>query len=277
VAADLSGDAVVTWRQYDGVTERILARTISSAGVLGAAPLTISRAGQNAVDPQVAMNDVGDAALTWSRFDGTNWRVQARVLSPAGVLSSVRTLSRTGQDAYEPQVAIDVNGNATVTWFRSDGTNYRVQARALSAAGVRSSVRTLSDAGASAFAPQMDVDAAGNVVFAWQRHDGFNYRVQTRTVSAAGVRGAVLTLSDANQSASSPQLAVEPGGDTIVTWHRPDGLNTEFRRARFRRRACSARSQHSQTPARTRPIPRLESTRPGPPSSPGGISTAPTT
>jgi hypothetical protein len=38
------------------------------------------------------------------------------------ILSPPQTLSGAGQNASEPQVAVDPNGNAVATWGRSDGT-----------------------------------------------------------------------------------------------------------------------------------------------------------
>jgi hypothetical protein len=56
-------------------------------------------------------------------------------------------LSASGQDASSPQVAVDGEGNAVFTWLRFDGTNFRVQAQARSAAGTLSAVQNISPAG----------------------------------------------------------------------------------------------------------------------------------
>ena len=181
VAVDAAGNAVFVWEQ-SGVIQM---RTLSAAGVLGATT-AISDAAQDAFRPQVAMNAAGTAALTWDRSDGAVFRIQARSLSPAGVLSGVRTLSAGGQSAFYPKAAVDVAGDATFTWYRFDGTNARVQARSVSVAGVVSGVRTLSAAGQSAQFPEVGVDANGNALVTWHRSDGVNLRVQSRTVSRQG-------------------------------------------------------------------------------------------
>ena len=103
-------------------------------------------------------------------------------------------LSAAGQDAA-PQVAVDADGDAVFTWLRSDGTDYRIQARARSAAGTLSAVQTLSAAGQDASSPQVAVDADGDAVFTWLRFDGTNDRIQARARSAAGTLSAVQTLS----------------------------------------------------------------------------------
>ena len=56
-------------------------------------------------------------------------------LSPAWL--APQDLSAAGQHAYDPQVAVDGQGNAIAVWQRSDGTNTIVQAAARAAGGVR--------------------------------------------------------------------------------------------------------------------------------------------
>jgi hypothetical protein len=182
------------------------------------APVTISAPGQDAPDPQVAVDRFGNAVFTWQQFNGNRHRIQARALSAAGVLSPIQTLSGSGQDAFVPQVAVDPQGDAVFTWRRFDGTNWRIQARARSAAGALGPVQTLSAAGQDAFGPEVGIDGAGNAVFTWQRFDGSHRRIQARVRSAAGVLGPIQTLSAAGHGAQHPQIAVNRGGQAVVTW-----------------------------------------------------------
>jgi hypothetical protein len=225
VAVDFAGNAVFTWRRWDGANDRVYARTASAAGVVGPV-LTLSAGGQDAIQPRVAMDANGDAAFIWTRGVLGSRRVQARTLSPAGVLSGVSTLSAAGADAYPGDVAVDPVGNATFVWYRFNGTEYVIQTRALSAAGVLSVDQTISDPGEFAYGPEVAVDAAGNAAFVWYRSDGTNWLVQTRTLSAAGVPGAVNTLSAAGQDAVFPHIEVNAAGDAVVGWRRSDGTNT---------------------------------------------------
>jgi uncharacterized protein GlcG (DUF336 family) len=247
VAVDDDGDAVFVWERVDASGDlRIQARARSAAGSLSPVQ-TLSDAGQDASLPQVAVDADGDAVFAWRRYDGTSdcggvgcFRIQARARSAAGTLSAVQTLSTSGRNADSPQVAVDPTGDAVVTWSRYDGTNVRIQARARSAAGALSFVQTLSPSGQNAFNPQVAVDTDGDAVFTWERYDGANTRVQTRTRSAASAfLSPVQTLSDAGQSAVSPQVAVDDDGDAVFTWRRFDGSGT-FCCSRAQARARSA-------------------------------------
>jgi hypothetical protein len=227
VAVDADGDAVFTWRRFDGANARIQARARSATGTLSAVQ-NVSDAGQNASQPAVAVDPGGDAVLAWRRFDGANNRVQARARSAAGTLSAVKTLSSSGRDADSPEVAVDTDGDAVFTWTRFDGANERVQARARSTAGTLSAVQNLSDPGRSAFTPQVAVDSGGDAVFTWRRFDGANERAQARARSATGTLSAVQTLSDPGRAAFFPQVAVDTDGDAVFAWARSDGFDSRI-------------------------------------------------
>ncbi|MDQ3990775.1 MAG: hypothetical protein M3245_00490, partial [Actinomycetota bacterium] len=196
----------------------VIAFTATILGVLPAAdvgattPETLSAAGQNADQPQVAVDADGDAVVVWRRFDGTNLRIQARRRSKTGALSPVQTLSAAGQSAYDPQVAVDADGHAVIVWLLFNGANYRVQARRRSATGVLSPLQTLSDAGQDAYEPQVAVDPDGHAVVVWRHLDGTNYRIQARRRSAGGALSPVQTLSVAGRNSLSPQVAVDQDG-----------------------------------------------------------------
>jgi hypothetical protein len=189
------------------------------AGAEWSAPVDLSAGGQFTYTPQVAVDGEGDAVFTWAR--GSHARIQARARSATGTLSAVKTLTPSGQDAGVPQVAVDPGGDAVLTWALHDGTSSRVQAQARSAAGTWSTVQDLSDPG-DAGSPQVAIDADGDAIFIWQRSDGTDVRIQSRTRSAAGTWSAVKTLSENGRSANAPQVAVDPSGDTVVTWERVD-------------------------------------------------------
>jgi hypothetical protein len=231
VGVDAAGNTVIAWLAGDGVTDRIQARTLSPAGVLGPV-LEVSTPGRNTWAPQLAVAPTGATVLTWTEFDGTNERIYASTLSAAGVLGAPVSISAAGQDGHYPRAAIDAAGDARLVWVRFDGTDDRIQTRSLSAAGVRGAVTTLSDPGGSATFPQLSIDPAGNTFFAWQRFDGTEDRAQFSTLSAAGVFGAPVTVSNPGEPASDTQIAADAAGTAVVSYERSDGTNARVRARR---------------------------------------------
>ena len=282
IAISANGLTIIAWERSDGADVRIEARTRSNGGVLSAVQ-TISPAGQDATEPDVAIAPNGDAVIAWERSDGTDVRVQTRARSAAGVLSAVQTLSPAGADAirsrveidadgdavyawqrpgpggtqivqgrvrrntgvltsvqglsptsaisYSPDLAVTPGGDAVFTWARFETVTFQqqIQTRARSAAGVFSPIQTISPTGASASRPHVGVSpATGDAVYVWEGFDGSHLRATTRTRSAAGVLSAVQPISAAGQNAVAPEVAVDPNGNAVYAWERSDGTNTRI-------------------------------------------------
>jgi hypothetical protein len=240
VAVDIDGDAVLTWSRLDGSGFSLVqARARSAAGALTSVQ-TLSAGGQNAFNPHVAVDDGGNAVFVWRRFDGINWRIQARARSAAGGLSAVQNLTPAGVNGEEPRVAVDADGDAVFAWLQPMSGRRAVVTRSRSTAGVLTPIQTVSDVGQLALDPQVGVDAGGNAVFTWRWSNGINFLVQTRARSAGGVLSAVQILSSTGQNGFEPQVAVDVDGDAVFTWRRSDG--TTFRAQARRRSAAGALS-----------------------------------
>jgi DNA-binding beta-propeller fold protein YncE len=197
-AVDPNGNAVFVWELAGGEPERIQARARSAAGTLSGAP-KLSAPGLDAFNPQLGVDQGGNAVFVWEQYDGTTdcphypgcLRVQARARSMAGTLSTVQTLSDPGKNARTPQVAVDHDGNAVAVWQRPDETTdcpsapsewrpscLRIQARVRSAAGTLGAINILSDPGRDAFEAQVALDQSGNAAAVWRRFGGANWRIQ---------------------------------------------------------------------------------------------------
>ncbi len=182
VAVDPSGNVIAVWTRSDGTNFRIQYSTRTANGDWTAAS-TISDPGQSASNPDVAIDNSGNALVAWSRTDGTNIRIQAAYRPFGGAFTASATISDAGFDATKPAIDFDNSGKALLTWQRFDGAKLRVQAttRTAGTGGVFANETTLSPSGQDGFNPQADagpnVDANG--VIAWTRSDGVNLRVQS--------------------------------------------------------------------------------------------------
>ncbi|HEY8501338.1 MAG TPA: glycosyl hydrolase, partial [Solirubrobacterales bacterium] len=226
VAIAPDGTATVVWSRFDGNDSIVQARRVGPDGTPATTTANLSAVGESAVEPELAVGAEGSATVVWSRFDGANWIVQERRLSPAGALEgSVQSLSAAGRSAVEPQLAVKPGGAAaTVVWSRFDGTGFVVQARLLNALGaIASAPLNLSAAGADAAEPAVDVAPSGTATVLWSRFDGANFVVQGRDVGAAGTLGATEALSLPGRGASTPAVAWGEDGTLATVWRRFDG------------------------------------------------------
>jgi hypothetical protein len=231
VGVDQYGNAVAVWTQKDvSGNNRIAAayRPSGLTGLFGAVQQYVSAAGQNASEPQIAVDPAGNAVAVWSRFDGTMLRIQA-AYRPAGAASTfgaAQDLSDTLGEAFSPQVGISDSGEAVAIWTRKDGTNYRVQTAVRPAGGASTfgAATTLSASLQDAFEPAIGVAPDGSAVAAWYRSDGLHLRIQASTRPAAGSFGAVQTVSPITEDTFTPQVAVENGGVATLVWYGSDGI-----------------------------------------------------
>jgi hypothetical protein len=226
IAVDAAGNAVAIWGGSDG-TNSIVQSSIRPAGGSWQPVQDLSLAGQGAFGPQVAMNAAGTAVAVWTRSNGTNLIVQARVRLAGGAWQPAEDLSALGQSATTPQVALSAAGDVVAVWNRSNGTNGIIQAAVRPAGGSwQLPALDLSASGQSAMDPQVALDAAGNAVAVWQRPNGANSIVQAaaRPVSGSWQLPA-LDLSAPGQSASNPHVGLDGAGNAVAVWRRSNGMH----------------------------------------------------
>jgi hypothetical protein len=257
VAVDPNANAVFVWQRYDDTTNcpsdlpgapgqgclRIQTRARSAAGTLSPVQ-TLSAEGMDALDPHVAIDENGNAVFVWQRYDGTTdcggrpcLRIEARARLSSGALKAVQTLS--GQEASDPEIGMDPNGNAVFVWKRFERTatcgEYvgceRIQTRVRSAAGALSAIQNVHpNVGAFGYggSPVVAVDRSGNAVFAWlyEASQGgcgeYNEypcpQVQTRVRSSAGTLSPIQGLSLLYADAGGADVAVDPNGNAVYDW-----------------------------------------------------------
>jgi hypothetical protein len=247
VGMDGSGNAVAVWHRSDNLYWRTQDRGLSAGGGLSAAQ-DLSAAGQDAWaytqtytsgPAQLAVDPKGAAEIVWARYDGANWRIQARHRSASGSLGPVKTLSTSGQNASQPQVAMDPHGDALVVWTEQGGA---VQSAFRSSAGTWGPVKTLSNATQYGDEPQVAMDGNGNAMVTWEQFDGSVFTVKVVRRSASGTWGQVKTPSPSNSD--NPALAMNSSGDAVLVWAWYDGAHTHVQ---VRSRSTSGQWSTTQT------------------------------
>jgi hypothetical protein len=226
VAVASDGAALVAWSRFDGSNSIVQARSISPEGSPQGPAASLSAAGVNSVEPQLALAPDGSAAVVWSRTDGSGTVIQYHRLAADGSpLGATLDISAAGRSA-EPQVAVAGDGSATAVWNRFDGSSFVIQARRISSAGSPQGTVTLSAAGRDAASPQVAIAEGGGADVVWSRFDGTAWVVQERHLDAGGAAaGSAQSLSAAGRSAGAPQIATGPYGETARVWTRFDGAD----------------------------------------------------
>jgi len=231
VAMDDNGNAVIVWRQFDGSNFQIFKSEYRSGTWTHPASLSdnISPDGQDAYDPQVAMDDNGNAIIVWSQSDGSNYQIfksEYRSGTWTHPASLTDNISPDGQDASSPQVAMDDNGNAVIVWSQYDGSiNYQIF-KSEYRSGAWTHPASLSDNispdGQSAFNPQVAMDDNENVVIVWRQSDGNDisqiFKSEYRSGSWTHPASLSDNISPDGQDARYPQVAMDDNGNAVIVW-----------------------------------------------------------
>jgi hypothetical protein len=130
VAINDNGDAIIMWEQDDDTGYSQIWLSEWRNGIDWSTPFTISPSGADVHEPQLAMNNNGDAIITWHQFDDTgDGRIYMAEYRNQDGWSTPSVISPSGADGWYPQVAINDNGNAIITWQQSDGGDRKIYIR----------------------------------------------------------------------------------------------------------------------------------------------------
>jgi hypothetical protein len=197
-------------------------------------PIDISAAGQDAFEPQVAVDSSGNSLMVWTRYDGANTRIQAQMRASNGSFGPTETISVSGKNASEPQIAFDSSRNAIAVWSRANGANTLIEAAYRPVNGSFGAPQVLSSPGADS--PQISIDASGVALAVWERFDGTNFRIEAAIAQSAGNFGSAQPLSDPGQDALIPQVGAGANADShaAVVWERSDGSKLRIQSSRRR-------------------------------------------
>ena len=174
--------------------------------------------------PRLALDSAGDVVFAWRAFDGSHWILNACRL-PAGANLCTSAVTIPGGSTNQPQLGSDSSGNAVLAWAGFSGSTRASLARVWSTSGTLGPLLTLSAPGGAATQVALAVAPSGKTQFAWKRFDGSNDVIQTRALSSTGALGATTTISLGGENATSPQVAVDGGGQPFLAWTRYDGTN----------------------------------------------------
>lgn len=212
----------------------VLASTLGAPDAAHAAdPVqTLSAAGRNGWDADVGMDDSGRAVTAWSAFDGSFNRVQARRRTAAGGLGPIVTLSVAGNHGVNPRLAVAEDGDAIVAWMyqRPGVSEFRIQARRISASGALGSIQTLTPPDKFANLTSVDINAAGDAVIA------YFISGESAKVQVLKAVGATPPATPLGVDTFHPSAGIDADGDVVAAWVVSDGVE---KRVQVRRRTAS--------------------------------------
>jgi hypothetical protein len=235
VAVAPDSTAFVVWDRHNGTEQVVQARKLAVNGSLSATTYDLSASGENAIEPDVAALPGGKAAVTWTRFDDSNWVVQARHLTASGEPDgAVVDVSEPGGSALQPHLVGLSDSSASIVWKQLEDATFTVKERRWGQDGAVGDTHTLSAPGVDAHEPQVAVGVDGSETAVWALDNGTGKVVQARRIDSDGVVAAdTVDLSDAGASAGAPFVAAGGNSSVAVAWRRFDGTRDHVQLAAF--------------------------------------------
>ena len=182
----------------------------------------------NATKPYVALNRSGTEFLVWMQFDANRNNIWAIPYFPATGWGTRALVESSTQDAIDPRVAVDETGNAVAVWAQYDGTRYNILwNRFQGGSWLGANTLSTTDAGSSAV-PQIDVQANGNAMVVWQKHDGTGWNIWARYYVAGSGWNNSGVIDSASNDATGPAVAVDDGGNATAVWQQWNGTSSSF-------------------------------------------------
>ena len=215
ITMDSNGNAVAVWKQTDGAHFSIYSARYT-AGAWGT-PKMIDTGVGDSYNPQIAMDDHGNAVAVWMHFGlPTDNNIYVNRYS-AGAWGTPKAIKTGTGTAYEPQIAMDGNGNAVAVWQQFDGTHFRIYSNRYSA-GAWGKARLIETGAGKSSDPQIAMDSKGNAEVVWEQTDGSGQNCIFANRCSAGAWGTANVIETVNGDASIPQVAMNDNGKAVVVW-----------------------------------------------------------
>ncbi len=229
IAIDAAGGVVAIWELSGptAVAPRTIQAAVRSPGASSFGPAQpVSTAGDDAREPQLAMDPAGNAVVVWLIGNDV---VDAAARPVGGGFIGQDPLTPAMETAKAPAVAMDPAGNAVAVWT---DLNKRVRA-SMRRAGSSFAAATFPPLAPATVSPsqmfsvanaQVAMNSAGHAVAVWQRNIAAGeVEIHSATSVAGAAFGPVVVASGSGQLLSTPQVGLDAAGNTIAVWKRDHG------------------------------------------------------
>jgi hypothetical protein len=222
---DAQGNGVAAWSLLTSTASVVDAVTWNAAGTFGNV-VQLSSSSQGAFLPDLAVNEAGSAVVVWQAAapldNSSPYQVEASTRPAGGSWSAASAASPNVPQTWNPKVALDGAGNATVVWKQGTSGMSTIYAATQPAGGAWGSpvaIEAFNTLGQGSVA----ADSAGNVTASWVVSNNGVMSIHAATRPAGGAWGVPTTLgqcaSNSGGLCSTPPVeAARDGSITVVGW-----------------------------------------------------------
>ncbi len=232
LAVNPQGQAIAVWARFNGTHHVIQASTFTKIDHCDKpnrssewmATADLSPPGVDAIIPQVAIDNEGNAIAVWIAKIGDAAIVQSATLSKGATNWTLTgNLSPVDQTSYDAQIAIDASGKAYAVWTNFfDANNIIIQGALLPKGSLTwTHTSNLSPSAQASFGPNLAVNPSGFAVTVWTQRDGSSVLVNSASLASGETLWQLAgnTVSVPGQSSFSAEVTFNPEGIAVAIWN----------------------------------------------------------
>jgi hypothetical protein len=227
-AADQNNNVLVAWMDSGISPLQVVVAYFTSGSFT--APLTLSNAAFDSLDPELALNDSGAGAVVWEAKDGSgssgSYHVYASTFDPNTLTFTAEVkLDVSTTSANTPFVGVAASGDAVAVWIEPAGTTGTsvVAARFSAASGTWAAPETIYTDTNGAPGVRIAVDPVGNALVAWPQYNGTVFTMFGRRLASgnwvpplAQLPTQLVPTSTTDSLYNYPAIAVDGTGHGTV-------------------------------------------------------------
>jgi hypothetical protein len=239
---DIQGTSFVTWQATGAKNQDIYFVRIDDSGAQGVVQLISTNKDNityNDYNPQIAVDSEGNSNVVWYGYDGNDQEIYWVSINSTGTRGEVEKISthvdNRDLDDYNPQIAVDSEGNSYVVWNGFDGNDLETYWVAVTGdhPGIVEKISTHQDnAFKNDYDPQIVVDPEGNSYVTWYGFDGMDEEIYWTRVEPSGSQETTVKISTSPYNRIwddyNPQIAADGDGNSYVVWYGFDGTDNEI-------------------------------------------------
>ncbi|MBN2039920.1 MAG: Ig-like domain-containing protein [Spirochaetes bacterium] len=248
IAMDDNGNAVIVWQQALGEGYQVYMSEYRGSWLHpGTAADYINPyvVGMSDLHPQPAMDNNGNALIVWRQLNYDYSRYQVFISeyreSPPWDHpdSTADEFSMTPGFAYDPEVAMNGNGDAVAVW-RVENISSRIYMKVYQNGTWQTAVQinnNITPALDSAYLQQAVMDDNGNAVVVWQQANGSVNQIyisEYRNGTWSHPQDSNDNISPDGEYAYAPYAAMDNNGNTIIAWRQHDGNYNRIFKSEYR-------------------------------------------
>ncbi len=180
IGIDSSGNLNVVWMTNTStpVGEIYFSRSTNN-GVNWNSPVNISNLSGTSRVPSIAVDSVGNINVAWSDDSPGNHEIYFKRSTNNGVFwSSVKKISNSRGDAFDPTIALDSAGNLNVVWFDDTPGNEDIYfSRSIDNGATWSTPVNISNNSGLSSWPRIAVYSAGRIYVVWEDNTPGNWEI----------------------------------------------------------------------------------------------------